>query len=698
MNENVKVAISADFLTAFAALPRQTQGKVTEFINKFRNNPLAPGINYEKLKDGSDKKVCSVRIDDTYRGIVVRQAETGVYLLLWVDHHDEAYAWAKNKKCEVNPKTGAIQVYDMVPATVVNPGAEKLMLFANVSDSEMIELGLPEEQLHFVRSISDAKDFYHKQGGFSKDVFESLSWIVEGFPVAEVIEMIADEKEKTDATDNLADALNSPVTLKSFVVVEGEDELRRIMAEPLEKWRVFLHPTQRKLVNRSYSGSARVLGGAGTGKTVVAMHRAKQLASQMKGNDRLLFTTFTANLAADINDNLRKICSIEEMKHIEVINLDAWVARFLREQGYSAEIIYENEIMKLWEDAFSLADGDIGLPISFFDEEWNRVVVPQEAFSLEQYVKASRNGRGTRLDRKKRIQIWKVFETYQNLMKEKQVRDVNMAMQDCRTLLTKRSQNALYQHVIVDEAQDLSASAFRLIKALVGSDHPNDLFIVGDAHQRIYKNRAVLSQCNINIRGRSSTLKINYRTTEEIRKFAFALLKGISFDDLDDMVDVGDKCTSLTHGQYPRVETFKDASEEMDSVISDIKKLNSNGVLLKNICIVARTHRLIEDYAAQLTQNGIRSYEVKRNKTDDRGLDGVRLATMHRVKGLEFQYVFIVAANNRVIPLSSAIDHTDFVSEQESITREKCLFYVALTRAQKGAFITSYGKKSEFLE
>lgn len=698
MVENVRVAISSDFLTAFAALPRQIQGKVTEFINKFRNNPQAPGINYEKLMDGNDKKICSVRIDDTYRGIVVRQAETGVYLLLWVDHHDDAYAWAKNKKCEVNPKTGAIQVYDMVSAIPDNSAAAERLLFANVTDGELLELGLPEEQLPFARTIVDANDFYMKKGSFSKDVIESLSWVVEGFPAAEVIAMISDEKENIDTSDSLADALDSPETLKSFVVVEGEEELRRIMAEPLEKWRVFLHPKQRRIVNRSYSGSARVLGGAGTGKTVVAMHRAKQLASQMKGNELILFTTFTANLAADIKDNLRKICSLEEMKHIEVINLDAWVARFLREQGYSAEIIYDSQIEQLWEDAFSLADGDLGLPIGFFNEEWNRVVVAQEAFSLEQYVKASRNGRGTRLDRKKRIQIWNVFEAYQNLMKERQVRDINTAMHECRTLISKRTQNVMYQHIVVDEAQDLSASAFRLLRTLAGSEHPNDLFIVGDAHQRIYKNRAVLSQCGINVRGRSNVLKINYRTTEEIRKFAFALLKGISFDDLDESIDLGDKCTSLTHGEYPKVLSFKDANEEFDFVISEIRRLNGDGVSLNNICIVARTHRLIEDYAAQLTKNGIRSFEVKRNKPDDRGLDGLRIATMHRVKGLEFHYVFIVAANSKVIPLASAIDHTDSVSEQETITGEKCLFYVALTRAQKGAYISSYGRKSEFLE
>ena len=697
MAESTKVAISADFLNAFAALPRQIQGKVTEFMNKFRNDPTSPGINYEKLNACQDKKICSVRIDDTYRGIVVRQPETGVYLLLWVDHHDEAYAWAKNKKCEVNPKTGAIQIYDMIVTPQVIPAAQDFMLFSEVSDKDLIELGLPEDMLSFVRGIGDAEDFYGKKSSFPADAFETLSWLVEGFPLAEVKALAKEEQEARKVSDSLADALDSPETLKSFVVVEGEEELRRIMAEPLEKWRVFLHPTQRKIVNKNYSGAARALGGAGTGKTVVAMHRAKHLASGLKDKERILFTTYTANLASDIRDNLRKICTLDELRRIDVINLDAWVAQFLREHGYSAEIVYDDTVTKLWEDAVAADDFSGEFPVSFYEEEYNRIVVAQEAFSLEKYIKASRTGRGTRLDRKKRMQIWKVFEAYQNMMKEQKVRDINTAMYECRLLLSKSTSETRYKHVIVDEGQDLSMNGFRLLRAIAGDEHDNDIFIVGDAHQRIYKNKAVLSKCGINVRGRSSILRINYRTTEEIRKSAFALLNGISFDDLDDDFDTGDRCQSLTHGKAPQVLRFNNANEEFDAVLKEIKRLIDSGVSAKNICVVARTHKLLDDYISQFTSNGLRCYEIRGNKADDRGLDGIRVATMHRVKGLEFQYIFIVAANKRIIPLASAIDHTDSVSEQETMTAEKCLLYVALTRAQKGAYISSYGQISEFL-
>ena len=697
MSQNV-VAISSDFFTAFAALPRQTQGKVTEFINKFRNNPKSPGIHYEKIHDAADKKICSVRIDDTYRGIVVRQEESGVFLLLWVDHHDQAYEWAKRKKCEINPLTGNVQVFEIQQAEIAEqPKAVKSSLFAHVTDNELLALGVPNDQLSIIRALNSAEDFFESKASIPEDAYEGLEWIANGFPPQEVLELLSSEKENVPQDNDFAAALQNPRSQKTFVVVEGEEELRRMMAEPLEKWRVFLHPTQRKIVEKRYSGATRVLGGAGTGKTVVAMHRARWLAGQLSDKDKLLFTTFTANLAGDIKDSLRKICMVEEQKHIEVIHLDAWVAQFLREQGYSYAIAYEDTLTELWEEAITSSGEDTEFSAGFFSEEWSKVVNAQEAYSLELYLKASRLGRGTRLDRKKRIQVWHVFGEYQNIMKERQLRDVETAMYECRKILEKSTESARYASVIVDEGQDLSMNAFRLLRALAGVEHPNDMFIVGDAHQRIYKNKAILSRCGINVRGRSSYLKINYRTTEEIRKYAFGLLKGIPFDDLDDKYDDGKACQSLTHGDMPRVEVFRSAAEELDFLVAQLKQLIEYGVELKNICIVARTHRLLEDYIAQLTRAGVKTYEINRNKLDDRSFDGVRVATMHRVKGLEFQHVFVVAVNKRVLPLAVATSYADPIAEAEAITAERCLIYVALTRAKESAYITSYGSPSEFL-
>lgn len=697
MSENIKVAISSDFLTAFAALPRQVQGKVTEFINKFRNNPKAPGINFEKLDVCLDKKICSVRIDQTYRGILVRQEETGVYLLLWVDHHDEAYAWAKNKRCEVNQRTGAIQVFDVITETESASVESEKPIFSHVGNKDLLALNVPEEQIPFIHSLKSIQDFNNYKSAFSPDVYESLSWITEGFPVSEVIEMYNEDSKDKASDGNLAVALNSPETLKSFVVVEGEDELRNIMAEPLEKWRIFLHPTQRKIAEKTYSGPARVLGTAGTGKTVVAMHRARFLASKLGEKEKILFTTFTKNLASDIRENLRKICTIEEFRKIDVINLDAFVAQYLKAAGFSAEIKYGEEMDEYWKNAIEENPNDLPVEDSFYEEEWNRVVVAQEAFTLEAYIKASRNGRGTRLDRKSRMQVWKVFESYQNAMKEDHVRDVNTAMYECKLLISKNTE-PLYKNIIVDEGQDFSANAFRLLREMAGKEREDDIFIVGDSHQRIYKNKASLSRSGINIRGRSGILRINYRTTEEIRKCAIALLEGLSFDDLDEETLLDEKCQSLTHGDIPVLKHFSNANEEMDFIVSEIKKLTDNGVNINDICIVARTKKMISNYIADLTQKGIRLFQIKPNTVDDRSFDGLRIATMHRVKGLEFQYVFVVAMNKGIVPLPSAIAETDAVSKQETITAEKCLLYVSVTRAQKGAYITSYGTKSEFLK
>ena len=579
MNNKPTVAISTDFLTAYAALPRQKQGKVTEFFNKFRNDPMHPGINFEKINEGIDKNICSVRIDDTYRGIVVREPESNVYILLWVDHHDEAYAWAKRKKCSINKLTGSVQIFDVQEVIEEQKAIDEPALFANISDEVFEKIGLPEEQLSMIKAIKTLEGLHSLKAAIPEEAFEGLEWLGNGFSVEEVLDTLYPETEKVEVKENdFAAALQTDTSRKSFVIVEGEEELQAIMQEPLEKWRIFLHPTQRKVVEKNFNGPARVLGGAGTGKTVVAMHRAKMLASNLESDEKILFTTYTKNLAEDIKDNLRKICTAEEMKRIDIINLDAWVSNFLRRQGYEYQIVYDEEVDKAWRDAIAIAGGDLNFVENFYKDEWVKVVQAQEVYDKVSYCKASRIGRGVRLDRKVRMQIWDVFDEYQNIMNEKLQRDVETAMYECRKILENKKLTGQYTSIIVDEAQDLSPSAYRLLRSLAGDEHRNDIFIVGDSHQRIYRNKAVLSKCGINVRGRSSYLRINYRTTEEIRKFAFGLLNGVSFDDLDDDYDNGKGCQSLTHGDKPEIKEFATPEEELDYLVSKIHELETAGV------------------------------------------------------------------------------------------------------------------------
>lgn len=693
------VAISQDFFASFAALPKSKQNKVMEFLSKFRSNPDANGFNYEKIQNASDPNMRSVRIDDTYRAILIREEGTNVYLLLWVDHHDEAYDWAVRKRCILNHSTGSIQVYETQQSTTEpeeGPSVPKEKpLFASITDNVLKQLGVPEELLDFVRGLTDA-GFDAAKAKLPRDAYEALDYVRVGLDPKEVIaELYGDTG--TEKAGDMAAALQNPITKMQFYIADGEEDLKAMMNAPLEMWRVYLHPSQRRIVKKEYKGPARVLGGAGTGKTVVAMHRAKELASHCLGNEKILFTTFTENLAADIQDNLRKICTPDVMKHIEVIHLDQWVNRYLRAHDYPFSIVYGEPIEDMWKKAESHTGEDYDLPDGFFQEEWETIVQAQNIQSIAEYAKAPRPGRGVRLDRKKRMQVWKVFEEYRALMDFEKQCDSACAMNECAQLLSNDPEVRLYTSVIVDEGQDFGPSAYRLLRAIAGSEHTNDLFIVGDAHQRIYKNKVTLSRCGINVKGRSGKLRMNYRTTEEIRHKAMNILAGLSFDDLDDGIDDGKGYISLTHGTQPTVKTYTTQDQEAAELVKSIQEQIASGIDPREICVVARTNTLVDDYKKYLSAAGIACFEVKRKQADDRSRIGVRLATMHRVKGLEFTVVFIVAANKNYIPLKSAVNRTDPAEREAAITGERCLLYVAMTRAKKMVRISAYGALSDFL-
>lgn len=716
----VRVAISADFFTAFASIPRQKQAKVVNFINKFRNNPTSPGINYEKVLNACDSNIRSVRIDDTYRGIVLKPKNSNVYLLLWVDKHDDAYKWAVRKKCIINSQTGSIQIFDVEENTdniqdknktdqVQGYSTQKNKLeepiFKNISDEILIKVGVPEETLITVRNICSISDLDNNMNLLPMDAYEALYFLAEGYSEEEVLEEFAKkDKEELIDTEDFDAALNNINTQQKFIVLEdeeGQEELKEMLAAPLEKWRVFLHPTQRKIVKKNFNGPARVLGGAGTGKTVVAMHRAKWLAEKVlnKSNEKILFTTFTRNLAEDIKSNLRKICSTEIMKKIDVINIDAWVINFLRNHNYTYKVIYGKELDDLWSRALTMASSEVKVSESFYKEEWEKVIIPNDIIDKKEYLKVVRLGRGIKLNRKDRILVWNVFEEFKVLMNELGVRDIDTAMMEARLLLKNYGNILPYKSVIVDESQDLGIQAFKLIRQIAGEEHPNDIFIVGDAHQRIYSKKVVLSKCGINIRGRAHKLKINYRTTEETRAWAFNLLNDIKFDDLDAGADDNKNYKSLIHGPSPKITNFNNVQEEVDYIVKSIKELNGQGVDLNNICLVTRTDKQLDMYRDLLRDRKIKTYKIHRKESEDRHNKCIRIATMHRVKGLEFDYVFLIGINDGIVPLRRFIEFsTDNVIMNQRITAERSLLYVAATRAKKVVFVSSYGKKSEFLK
>lgn len=703
----ITVAIAGDFLSAFARIPRKQQAKVLAFIRKFRADPTMPGINYEKIQNARDPNLRSVRIDQAYRGIVMKPEEGNVYLLLWVDHHDEAYRWALNKVCDVHPETGSLQIYDVEEAGGVPPAAPvsapEEALFAGVRDRHLLRLGVPEPLLPMVRRVRTERELDQLATRLPQESYEGLSYLAAGFSMEEVLqEMERVEVPEPVDTGDFAAALETPDSQRRFHVVEDDLELQAILSAPLERWRVFLHPTQRKLVERHWNGPVRVLGDAGTGKTVVAMHRAKWLAENVftGENERILFTTFTRNLAADIRENLSKICTREDMRRIEVVNFDRWVSTFLRRNGYSHEIDYGKRSGPLWERALALAPAEPALDPRFFREEWDRVIQPQAIASLEEYLKASRVGRGVRLTRKDRAAIWPVFDEYRVLLNERGLRESEDAMRDAAGLLEAKGDILPYKAIIVDEAQDLGPQTFRLIRQMVPEgDHKDDLFIVGDAHQRIYRHKVVLGRCGINIRGRGRKLRINYRTTDETRRWAVSLLKGVAIDDLDGGMDDQRGYKALLHGLAPELHHFDSFREEVGFIVDHLNTMEGDAEGMKGVCLVTRTNGLLDQYESALHNQGVVTYRIHRTEAEDRRAPGLRLATMHRVKGLEFDRVIIAAVNEGVVPYEgTASGTTDPVIRRDMEIQERALLYVAATRAKQEVVVTSFGRASPFLD
>ena len=618
-------------------------------------------------------------------------------MLLWVDHHDEAMDWAKNKVFDINPQTGALQILD---AKFIDALSSKIpqdmdSLFWSFSDPDLLRTGLPKGLLPAIRALKTVGDLDEIQKYLPAETYEALFWIANlGYSIEQAINEIGHPQKDID-TNNLSQALSHPDSKRRFVSVQNVDELVEILRCPLAKWRIFLHPSQATLVNKdNFNGPVRVLGGAGTGKTVVAMHRAKYLAANVftKPTDHILVTTYSKTLATNLRNNLQSLCG-PEIERIEVVHLHSWAANFLRGQGISFEIASSEEIDQCWSDAFSAA-GTGDWNHEFFKDEWDDVVQANNISNRDEYLKVSRLGLYVRLTRPQRDQIWDVFDEYKrNLNAIGKLEWIDMIRQT-RLYLQTKNISLPYKAVIVDETQDFHQEELKLIRQIIPSGI-NDLFLVGDPHQRIYGKPVTLSHCGINIKGRSFKLKINYRTTEEIRDWSLQVLSGEQMDDLDGGTDTSKEYKSLLHGRKPDVKKFFSLSEEKKYIIDYIKSLLELADA-ETICLTARTNQqLFDDYIPALISAKI-NYVLLNTDTPDSEGSGVRLATMHRIKGLEFHHVIIAGVNAGIVPLIyHDVENSD---SSDNLRKEKCLFHVACTRARDTLAIVCYGIPSQFLK
>ena len=691
MSSTPKVALSQDFLLHLAKLPAAVQGKVLKWAIRFQTDPSASGFHYEKIRAARDPHLRSVRIDGDWRGIVFVPPRSDLYVLLYVDHHDAAYRWAEHRKLTINPVTGAMQV--VLVAEVSAPPAPADVaarqtpddtigpqrLFAAFSDMELLSLGTPPDLLPRVRQITADTELDALQPVLPIEAYEGLFLVAAGDTVSQVLSARETQVDRPIDTEDFAASVETAESQSRFVVVENDEALTAIMNAPLAQWRVFLHPLQKRLAVGNRSGPVRVLGGAGTGKTVLAMHRARWLAEHATpAGKKVLVTTFTRNLALDIETNLTTLCTRDLMSRIEVRNLDAWVLRFLRSKRYEQSIVYgrQDEAAACWHLALAVKDAALGFDDEFYAAELEQVVLAQGVATLEAYRAARRVGRGVVLSRTKRDAIWPVFEEYRAQLASRRLKEVDDAYRDAAQLIAKEEHHP-YAAIVVDETQDFGPQALRLLRALI-EPGTNDLFFVGDGHQRIYhRNKAAMSRSGIDIRGRARKLYINYRTTDEIRRHAVALLEGVAVDDLDDGRDDNRRYTSLSHGPAPIMESCP-SREALVARVQAI--LAAWGVVpaaahLDATCIMAESKAWRDQLMAALRAAG---YAVEAIEADTRvsaETRGLLFATMHRAKGLEFQNVIVT--------------HTTTSPGGRGAVAPQ-LLYVALTRAkQRAALLTA---------
>ncbi|MBK7823493.1 MAG: AAA family ATPase [Tessaracoccus sp.] len=709
-----RLAISKDYFPAYARLPRKAQRKADEFLRKFEQDSTALSIHLEPIRQTVDRQLRSARIGDDYR-VILRAPEHGdVFLVLWADHHDEAYRWAETKQTAIHPATGSLQIFDVTeaavavavpPAVVVAPPVVT-GLFAAQSDDDLFLAGVPRALVPSVRALVTDEDLDRLLPHLPPEAGEVLTALAAGIDLDDALEEVlgrtplpaaAPPPPAIDVTD-LPAALARDTSQRQFRLLEDGLDLDTALKYPLDVWRVFLHPRQRRLARARTKGPTRVLGGAGTGKTVVALHRVAFLVREVftRPDDRVLLTTFNVNLASDLQAQLAKLLEPDHLARVEVVNLDAWASRYLRSRGISVRPAFEKDQRTHFDAAYEVYGHD-DVSLDFYRMEWREVIQEQGLTTLDEYVRTVRKSRGVPLGRAERRRLWPVFEAYRENLAHAGLTEPLDILRRARVELERAGKASGYCAVVVDETQDFAADGLRLIRAIAGPERPDDLFLVGDAHQRIYARPISLSQCGITVRGRrSQTLRLNYRTTGAICRWSLAVLKDVTVDDLDDGQADRRGYVSLREGPAPEIHPCGAPVDEERTVVALVRTALDSGTPPESICVVARTQAPLRDrFIPALERAGVAAALLEQ---DEPRHGGVRLATMHRVKGLEFEVVVLVCMSRYDVPHATPESRSDDpVMNAQALLRERSLVYVAASRARDALHVCYSGEPSPLL-
>lgn len=688
MSENVaKIVISMDYIKALLSLSNEIQAQANSLLLKIKESPSLSSLNLEKL-GSSDPSIRSARVNRDVRVILSIGDDGKTYYFHYIDHHDAAYRWMERKRIVHNSLTGNIEILDIINTDHQEDSSSK-MLFEDLSESKLGQLRIPNDYILGIRSIKDIADLENKRRYFPELVYEKLFLYGAGLSLEELISSYGDVTEHSEQIEGKQ---------QGYFVIDDEEsveEFQAMLQSSIDKWRVFLHPSQEKIVSTNYMGPAKVSGEAGTGKTIVAIHRAKRLAEKTDLNSRILVTTFTSNLSEDIEGYLRDICDTKDFNKIDVMNIDKVVSRFLKDTGSSDRIIYGQDLISLWKQSIDGINKANSLPIDFYQDEWERVIIQQGIITLDQYKLASRTGRGYPLNRKVKEMVWEVMVVFKKVLIQSRMLDINLAL--VRAIdIAGNLETTPYTHIIIDEMQDFTTSMLTFIRKLVGIEHENDIFLVGDERQSIYGRKLVLKTAGINVVGRSSNLRINYRTTEEIRRWADKILDHRLLITVEGDKFQHEPALSLIHGKKPTINVYQTKQDESIHIIGQIEEWIKQGYEQNSICITAKLNKRLDQIKQILNDYGFKTVLLK-NSAEEKYLEGIRLGTMHRIKGKEFNCVIIAGLEDGTLP-SKAIDSlSDEVKAKELEQIERSLLYVAVTRAKLEISITCIGKLSRYI-
>lgn len=695
----MRLFLSETFFDAVFKLPKMIQDKVVAFQKKFRENPASSGIHLEPIAQFKNSTLRTARVDDNYR-VVVGMLDGNTYSLLYVAKHEDAYRWGINKRFVWNEHTQAwqlIAIEQTEEKNIPQQEASTSSFFAGVPEEKLLKIGIPQETIARVLAIKSLDDLDVLEPILPIDAYENIFNIMDGENIDTIISAI----EEGQALEN-EDQLLSNNNRRQFVEITDDADLQRIIDQGMDKWQLFLHPSQRKLVDAEYKGTMKVSGGAGTGKTVAAMHRLKYLCQ--KPDAHILFTTYTKTLSHNLANLIAKL-NIPSHKYtlnnIDQVLLDVAKTYKVKEGYKILDYSGDEESLKLWREVLESEVTEFNE--QFLYGEYVDVIAYFGNKDAKQYMMQPRVGRTNAISRKQRIEIWKLVEKYEELKQQRKVVD-RLELFNETTLFLNQNNIHPFTNVIADEFQDFSNPELKFLRALV-PEGANDLFLVGDPMQRIYTGRKMnFGAAGINVKGvRSRKLKINYRTTEPIKRAAISVIKGVDFDDLDGATESIQGYVSLIHnGVAPQYHMVSDANAEVEMVIKWIKECKENGIKLSEICIASPSINLLKPLQSRLHRDGT-EYRIL-NGTQKQGSTsgGIDLCTFHSLKGLEYRVIILTDVNERNLPSKERAGYPfagmDNAAKKEYLSSKRSLLYVAITRARQLVYMVGVGEPTGMIK